>query len=252
MIPSAPARGPVPPASGPEPSTPALADAGYWAPPQRPEEPGIQQHPGYVAEPYGLYPGRMQPYADAYGGASALPPGACTVATFSPTSPWGGAVVTISDLRASRGLQTVDLAAFFGAAAVLGSLFMAWYQFAFSSGGASVSVSITALTFPAGGLWRWLMLVFSTVIMVELTLTWFLMRARSRVEWPHRGVLALLCAANLALVIGAMVVSPFSDIGSFGSLSASLASGAYVGLAGALVGAAAAVLRLFTGPPALS
>ncbi|HXY43564.1 MAG TPA: hypothetical protein VEH29_05220 [Acidimicrobiales bacterium] len=149
-------------------------------------------------------------------------------------------------------MQTIDLAAFFGAAAVLGSLFMAWYQFAFSSDGASVSVSITALTYPAGGLWRWLMLVFSIAVMSEILVTWLVLRSRLNVDWPHRSILAVLCVANLALVVGAMVASPFSGVGSFGLLSASLASGAYVALAGAVVGSVAAALRLFTGPPSLT
>ncbi|MGO8877448.1 MAG: hypothetical protein ACLQNG_17015 [Acidimicrobiales bacterium] len=266
-------RGPAPPASGPEPPTPALADAGYWAPPPPPghveqSQPsyGLSQQaypPAGTAQPAGspLYAparpsrsrGPFEPYSTAYGPpAATLPPGAHTVATFSPTSPRGGPVVTISDLRANRRMQTADLASFFGAAAVLGSVFMAWYQLAYSAGGASVSVSITALTYPAGGLWRWLMLVFSIAIIVELAFTSLVLRTSSGIDWPHRSVLALLCVANLALVVGAMVVSPFNGTGPIGLLSASLGAGAYVALAGAIVGALAAAYRLLSGPPALT
>jgi hypothetical protein len=149
-------------------------------------------------------------------------------------------------------VRGVDLGAFLGAGAVLGSLFMAWYQVAFSAGGASVSVSITALTHPAGGLWRWLILVFSIAIMVEILVSWLIVSAGGSIEWPHRSVLLLLCVANLALVIGAMIASPFSGIESFGLLRASLASGAYVGLGGAIVGAVTAGVRCLTGPPALT
>jgi hypothetical protein len=134
---------------------------------------------------------------------------------------------------------------------VLGALFLPWYQFAFSAGGLSISFSITALTYPAGGLWRWLMLVVSIAVMVEILATWVLAFSDTHFHWPHQAVLALLCVADLTLVIGAMVVSPFSDIASVGVLQASLGPGAYVALAGALVAAAAAAVRLFSGPPAL-
>lgn len=279
LVPSAPAQGPVPPASGPEPAPPALADAGYWAPPPGPNgqpQPGYGPAPsaypagyppqGYAQQQYpsgqpppsypwdprhgqsahfpppSAYPGRTHPYANAYG----------THTGPASTGHWGGTVATSSDGREGRRLQAIDLGAFLGAAAVLGSLFMAWYQFAFSSGGTSVSVSITALTSPAGGLWRWLMLVFSIAIMFEILLTSVVLGMRLNIDWPHRSLLALLCVANLALVIGAMVASPFSGVASFGLLHASLASGAYVGLAGAIVGSGAAALRLFTGPPSLT
>jgi hypothetical protein len=255
LVPAAPAQGPGPPAVGPEPPTPALADAGYWAPPAAAVV--LDGQPGY--NPYGqtapppqpaVYFGQPQTYSASHG-STALPPGAHTVATFTPGSAWAGPAVTISDLKANRRLQMVDLASLFGTCAVFGSLFMPWYQIAVSGDGMSVSLSVTALHYPAGGLWRWLMLFFSIAVVVELVLTRVILQSSRRIEWPHRSLLALLCVANLALVVGAMVVSPFDSVGLVG-LPSSLASGAYVGLAGGLVGVVAAVLRLFTGPPALS
>ena len=197
-----------------------------------------------------VYLGQPQTYSASQGG-TALPPGAHTVATFTPGNAWAGPAVTISDLKASRRLQLVDLATLFGACAVFGSLFMPWYQFAVSGDGISVSLSVTALHSPAGGLWRWLMLVFSIAIVVELLATRVILQSSRRIEWPHRSLLALLCVSTLALVVGAMVVSPFDSMDVVG-LPSSLASGAYVGLTGAIIGALAAGLRLFTGPPALT
>ncbi len=277
LIPAAPATGPVPPASGPEPPSPALADAGYFAPPQAPDpfapnpqaslghprygiaaegsamqgatfqdptaRPPVPGFPPAGAAPAAL-PGRALPNM-----ATGLPPGAQTVATYSASGPMGYPVVTITDARRDRRLHSLDFAAFLGAVAVLGSLFMAWYQYSASAQGISISVSITALHYPAGGLWRWLMLVISIAVMVEIAMQALLLKARQRQEWPHRGLLAVLCIADLALVVGSMIDSPLA--GSVGAFQASLGSGAYVGLAGALVGVFTAVGRLFVGPPAL-
>ncbi|MHB1511298.1 MAG: hypothetical protein ACYCST_14110 [Acidimicrobiales bacterium] len=135
--------------------------------------------------------------------------------------------------------------------AVLGSLFMAWYQLALSGSGVSVAISVTTLASPAGGLWRWLMLVFSIAVLFEVALSWLVLSGISGIEWPHRSVLVMLCLADMALVIGSMVASRFGGE-TVGRLSASLGSGAYVALAGAILAAAASVARLFTGPPALA
>jgi len=265
LIPSAPAQGPVPPASGPEPPPPPLADAGYWAPPETSAE---QQYEGHSQAVHAQPPGHPRPRHSQQGyHRGYLPQGSALGQAYgsetrtAPELKYPGQAHPYANAYGShpvparlpeRRLQAIDLAVFLGAGAVLGSLFTAWYQFALSSGGTSVSVSITALTYPAGGLWRWLMLVLSIAIMVELLVTALIFRLRRNTNWPHRSVIALLCVGNLTLVIGAMIASPFSSIGSVGLLSASLASGAYMGLAGAVVGGAAAVLHLFTGGPALT
>jgi hypothetical protein len=162
-------------------------------------------------------------------------------------------VVTINDLRYKRRLQGLDLAAFFGSVAVFGSLFMPWYQLGASGNGVSISLSITALGSHAGG-WRWAMLVCSLAIVVELLATLLVFRVQDSGDWPHRSVLGLLCLTDLALVIAAMVASPFSalDQSLFGVFSSSLAPGAYVAIVGALVAMGAAAARLFTGPPAMA
>jgi hypothetical protein len=174
-----------------------------------------------------------------------------TVPTWGGSAPWGGAAAAArADFRRQRRLQAIDLAALFGAVAVLGSLFMPWYQFGYGVGGLSVSVSVTALSSQAGG-WRWLMLACSLGVLAELLLTLLIFKARTRRAWPHRSLLALFCAVNLALVAAAMVFSPFGAAGRLGLLNSSLAAGAYVALVGAIVGVGAAVCRLVTGPPAL-
>jgi len=137
--------------------------------------------------------------------------------------------------------------------AVFGSLFMPWYQLGASGNGISISISLTALGQHAGG-WRWGMLVCSLAIVVELLATLLVFKVRARGDWPHRSVLGLLCGANLALVIAAMVASPFNSLigNSFGVLGSSLGAGAYVAIVGALLAVGAAGVRLFTGPPALT
>jgi len=158
--------------------------------------------------------------------------------------------MAMADLRRQRRLQAIDLAALFGAVAVLGSLFMPWYQFGYGVGGLSLSVSVTALSSQSGS-WRWLMLACSLGIATELLATLLIFKARTRSPWPHRSLLALLCGANLVLVAVAMEVSPFGAAGQHGLLNASLAAGAYVALVGAIVGVGAAAFRMVTGPPAL-
>lgn len=253
LVPTAPASGPIPPANGPEPPSPPLADAGFFAPPQAWHGSAASESEsatlGRLRQPSG---GTAAP-ASAFGGpasATGLPPGAQTVATFSPNGPMGFPVVTITDARRDRHLHTLDLAAVLGTVAVLGSLFMSWYQYSASAQGISISVSVTALHYPAGGLWRWLMLVLSIGVIVEVAVNALLLKSRQRPEWPHPGLLAVLCIADLALVVGSMIDSPFA--GSIGAFQPSLGSGAYVGLAGALVGTFTALGRLFVGPPALS
>jgi hypothetical protein len=164
--------------------------------------------------------------------------------------PEGGTGIALAGPWHQRRLQALDLAAFFGAVAVLGSLFMPWYQFAFRVDGLSYPIYITALSSQHGG-WRWLMTVFSLGIAAELLATLFIFKARTRIDWPHRSLLTLLSGANLVLVVGAVLAAPFGVVGHLGPLSPSLAAGAYVGLVGAAVGLGAAICRLFTGPPAL-
>ena len=271
LVPSSPAVGPAPPATGPEPPSPALADAGHWAPPQAgslPTAQGYRQAQAYEAPqgpplpppPPGLgHPGNSYPFQSTAGGQyvmggqpgiGGLPPGPHTIPIWGGGAPWGGIAVAIADLRHQRRLQAIDLAAFFGAVAVLGSLFMPWYQFAYGGDGVSVAVSVTALSGESGS-WRWLLLVCSLGIVAELLVTLLIFRAGSRDDWPHRSFLALLCITNLALVVIAMLDSPFAGASQIGLLSSSLAAGAYVGLVGAIVGMGAAAIRLFTGPPAL-
>jgi hypothetical protein len=170
--------------------------------------------------------------------------------TWGAGAPWGSAAIAIADLRRQRRLQAIDLAAFFGAVAVLGSLFMPWYQFGYGLGGLSISVSVTALS-SQSGTWRWAILVCSLGILAELLATLVIFKTRTRNAWPHRSLLVLLCGANLGLVTVAMVDSPFAAAARLGLLNSSLAAGAYVGLVGAIVGVGAASCRLVTGPPAL-
>jgi hypothetical protein len=157
----------------------------------------------------------------------------------------------ISDVRANRRLQAIDLAACFGALAAGGSLFIAWYQIAFSIGGVSASISTTALGRLAGG-WRWSILFISIGVVLELLVAALASQSSNTVGWPHSSILAVLCAADLAAVVAAMIASPFNDGASYGLMAASLGPGAYVGFIGALVAMIAAALRLFTGPPALA
>ena len=300
VIPSAPYNEPAPPATGPEPPVPPLAEAGYWAPPQQPlhggpgypysggpayppSAPGSgtpahpeqgygQPGPGYGQQPppgyhpgqntsssylgSGIsqaYPGPTQQYGYQTQGIG-VPAGPHTVPTWGGGAPWAGAVIGVADLREKRRLQALDLTAFFGAAAVLGSLFMPWYQIGATGDGLSIAVSLTALGQHAGG-WRWAIFVCSLATAVELLATLLIFKARVRADWPHRSVLGLLCAANLAMVIAAMISSPFNAANGtefFGGLSTSLGAGAYVGLIGAVVAMSAGAARLFTGPPALT
>lgn len=243
LIPAAPAQGPPPPVAGPEPKQPVLADAGYWAPPEAhvPGAPSLEQ--GYAQ------PSAPNRYPTHVGGG--LPPGAQTVASWGPAANGLGAMLTISDVRATRRLQAIDLAACFGAVAAGGSLFIAWYQISFNISGVSASISTTALGRLAGG-WRWSILLISIAVLVELLVAVVVSRSSRTVEWPHRSILAVLCAANLAAVVAAMIASPFNNGASYGLMAASLGPGAYVGFIGALVAMIAAALRLFTGPPALA
>jgi hypothetical protein len=156
----------------------------------------------------------------------------------------------VTNFRHQRRLQAIDLAALFGAIAVLGSLFMPWYQFAYGAGGLAISMSVTALSRQSGN-WRWLMLVCSLGIAAELLATLLIFSSKTTHHWPHRGLLVLFCGANFVLVAAAMMSSPFAEAGQLGLLHSSLAAGAYVGLVGAIVGVGAASCRLVTGPPAL-
>jgi len=220
---------------------PTLAKAGYWAPPQDSEPALLPRQSGDATSGTAVHPSATpsSPQSQCHSpGSQALAP-----ASHPPAVSF--------DAHANRRLQAADLAAFLGSGAVLGSLFMAWYQFAFTASGISISVSITALASPAGG-WRWSILGLSVAVLLEVLLSWLAEHANTNWSWPHQGVLALLCGANLVLVIAAMVASPFSDVGSVGLLQASLGSGAFVALAGAVVSMGAAVVRLFSGPPALA
>jgi hypothetical protein len=251
LIPSAPVSGPAPPASGPEPPLPLLATAGYWAPPQAVPWPGAQD--GRASERPSVHLGpaheRGKPYAQP-GGVSHLPGGPHTLPTWSGGAPSGGAAIVKASLRRQRRLQAMDLAALFGAVAVLGSLFMPWYQLAYNVRGLSLSRSLTALSEYSGG-WRWLMLACSLAVAAELLATLWFFRANTMNNWPHRSLLALLCGANLALVTIATMLSPFGVTDGLDLFHASLAAGSYVGVVGAVVGVGAAGCRLVTGPPAL-
>jgi hypothetical protein len=165
-------------------------------------------------------------------------------------APWGIAQLSADDVKRQRRVQGLDLLAFLGTAALLGSLFMPWYQISESFDGLSVSLSLTPLGQHAGGL-RWAMLVLSIATLVELAVTALIFRFHSRDAWPHRSLLALLCLVNLAVVIWAMVASPFAEaLGAFNGTS--LGPGAYLAIVAALLATGAAIARLVTGPPAMS
>jgi hypothetical protein len=89
-------------------------------------------------------------------------------------------------------------------------------------------------------------------VVLELLVAALASQSSNTVGWPHSSILAVLCAADLAAVVAAMIASPFNDGASYGLMAASLGPGAYVGFIGALVAMIAAALRLFTGPPALA
>lgn len=121
---------------------------------------------------------------------------------------------------------------------------MTWYQYGFIAG-----VSITALGRFAGG-WRTAILVFAVLTVAEVLLHNALVQVGSTYQWPHRTVMWVLSAGNLALVLAAFFASPLAGEAtvSFGLFRPSPGSGAYLGLAAAAAGVLAAVVRLFTEP----
>lgn len=137
------------------------------------------------------------------------------------------------------------------AAALIGSLYMTWYQLGLSYGlgsGAFAGISLTALGEYAGG-WRFAILIFAIATIAEVVANLVLRRVRSAFEWPHRSLLPLLAGTNLVLVLVAFFDSPLGPAsGAYGLLNASPGGGAYLGLVAAVVGVAMAGARLVTEP----
>lgn len=203
----------------PPPPPPVLSEGGFWGSPAAAD--GMFQRP----------PASWGPPPRDRGG----------VTHFEHARAWQRA-------RYFRRLYVLDLVQCAAAAAVLGSLFMPWYELGYSTSGVGVNLSLTALGSHAGG-WRWLILVVAIVILVG-GLAGVLANVAESGAWPHSGLQALLGMALLGLVVAAFFTSPLPNVGLFGipGFGRSAGSGAYVGLVAAVLAAYAGVGRFFVAP----
>ena len=150
--------------------------------------------------------------------------------------------------RYRQRLHWLDLVEWMGAAAVLGSLFMPWYQIGMSSGGLSAILSLTPLGTGAGG-WRWLILILAVAILIEGGAA-VLVGSHSQ-GWRHGEAQAALGLVLLVLVIAAFVTTPTAFFGGYfdvPGLQRTHGPGAYLGLVASIVAGVAGVARFFVAP----
>ncbi len=204
----------------PPPPAPALSEGGFWGSPAAAD--GMFQSP-----PRGWVPPRHGPE------------GFTQLATARAAQ----------RARYRNRLNVMDLLQCVAAAAVLGSLFMPWYDLGFSTSGVGVSLSISALGSHAGG-WRWLILVVATAIIIE-GLAGRLANVSETEAWPHAAVQALLGVALLGLVVVAFFTSPLPNLAVYQipGFGRSAGSGAYLGLVAGVLAAYGGIGRYFVAPP---
>lgn len=221
----------------PPPPPPALSDAGFW---------------GSPAQADGMFQGQqIAPPAPSPNGPPGSPPGLVQ----APPPGWAGlahlgSARAMQQVRYRQRLHMLDVLQCIAAAAVLGSLFMPWYQLGISRGGVGVNVSYSALSSPAGG-WRWLILVVAVVILLEGMIA-VVAKVSETGAWRHAEVQAVLGVVLVGLVIGAFFASPFPDFASvvqIPGLDRSVGPGVYLGIVSAVLAGYAGIGRFFVAPP---
>lgn len=150
--------------------------------------------------------------------------------------------------RYRQRLHVIDAFSWLAAGAVIGSLFMPWYQLSATRFGASYSISFTALGAFAGG-WRWALLGVAALMMVEGLLAGVTSVYETR-AWPHTGIQFVLALALLALVLVAWWDSPIPAIYALiPGLSRGAGAGTYLAVAAAAFSALAGLGRYLAVPP---
>jgi hypothetical protein len=186
-----------------------------------------------------------------YQGATATLVGRAVVPTATPAA-WSGGTPfpTARDMQRARyrqRLHVLDVFAWLAAGAVIGSLFMPWYQLSLTRDGETASVSFTALGVHTGG-WRWALLVVAAAIMAEGLLAGVTRVYQTR-AWPHSGIQFALASTLLALVLVAWWDSPIPEIFAFApGLTRGGAAGTYLAVGGAGCAVLAGVGRFFATP----
>lgn len=254
IIPAQVVTGPGPPAEGPEPPPPALANAGFWTqpsprPPEWSQQRGPYEQPGRQSA-YGVRPHLDTPQRWDVA-AAGVGVGGSDWFTQSPTpeAVWGPGRRHYERPAArpfsfAARLSVWDPIAAIGGALVLASVFLPWYQVSFHVPPTSLHLpAVSAVNNQAGG-WRWLLVVLSAGVVLEVPIAWLAQRRAGVAAWPHQILLLVLSALTLGLALTAMFMSPF-DLTTATDATASAGTGAYLALVGGVVAAAAAVLGLF-------
>jgi hypothetical protein len=110
-----------------------------------------------------------------------------------------------------------------------------------------LTFSVSALDKEAGG-WRWVILVVSAVLLLEVLLALGTGVAQQTAPtWPHASILLVLTVVNLILVVAAFFVRPDGGTSSL-YLTVSNGVGAYIGLVAALVAFGGGLARFLRSP----
>ena len=166
-------------------------------------------------------------------------------------APPGATPSARNDPARRSGTSPLDWAAAAGAAVVLASLGINWYQATVVVGGTPETITRHLLSGDAG-IQRWMVPVCAVLIVAEVVANraW---TGRSRRQWrSYRGLLLLLCVVEVVLVASCMLSSPLSpDLLANIGISINIGPGSWVALGGALGGVGAAFARMLSGGPQL-
>jgi hypothetical protein len=268
LIPSQPHFEGAPPASGPEPPEPPLATAGYFGPPPgRPPNswraapegtgyPSWPPPPGYDSSPTGSAPPPpwYGPPPDPAHIQSDPHPQLQVVQPLLGGPPWvmdprkSGRYSVENDRRLRKHMLVFDYSLIGCAGLILATLALPWYSARL--GGLTVTAHLLSGN---AGVQRALVPVVASLLIVEGFANIVIFRLSDR-EWRyHRGGAFLLCVAGIIVVGSSAATSPFAP-GTLDNLGISLAPGlgAWLAIAGAVLGLLMSIGRAFSGRPALT